>query len=92
MRATDGTLTLFDAPGAGVGSGQGTFPMTNNPANAIVGYYVDNNNVWHGFVAEVRLAAAGPQRKFSTSIRSLTRVSSLEYRIVRPSGETVRPY
>ena len=24
--------------------------MTNNPGNAIVGYYIDNNNVYHGFV------------------------------------------
>jgi len=24
--------------------------MTNNPAGSIVGYYVDNNGAYHGFV------------------------------------------
>src|SRR5207237_1242562 len=32
LRAADGTITTFDAPGAGTGSGQGTFPFSNNPA------------------------------------------------------------
>jgi hypothetical protein len=50
VRAVDGTFTFFDVPGAGTGSGQGTFPMTNNPAGSIVGFYVDNNGAYHGFV------------------------------------------
>ena len=32
-----GTLTTFDAPGAGTGSGQGTFANDINPAGAITG-------------------------------------------------------
>jgi len=43
------TIT-FDAPGAGTGSGQGTFPFAINPAEAITGYYTDASNVNHGFL------------------------------------------
>jgi hypothetical protein len=44
------TITTFDAPGAGTGSGQGTFPFGINPAGAIEGEYIDANNVNHGFL------------------------------------------
>jgi hypothetical protein len=47
----------FDAPGAGQASGQGTgcFAYTGcsviiNNSGAITGYYLDANNVFHGFV------------------------------------------
>jgi hypothetical protein len=47
----------FDAPGAGQASGQGTgcFAYTDcsviiNNSGAITGYYLDANNVFHGFV------------------------------------------
>jgi len=47
----------FDAPGAGTGAGQGTgcFAYTDcsviiNQWGAITGYYLDANNVFHGFV------------------------------------------
>src|SRR5271170_1749016 len=47
----------FDAPGAGTGSGQGTgcFAYTDcsvliNNFGAITGYYLDANNVFHGFL------------------------------------------
>ena len=42
LRAPDGTITTFDAPGAGTGSGQGTFTATEeglSPAGAIAGGY-----------------------------------------------------
>ena len=42
----------FDAPGAGTMSGQGTFPQQNTAAGTIVGFYVDANNVSHGFVRD----------------------------------------
>jgi hypothetical protein len=45
-----GTLTTFDAPGAGTGSGQGTFANDINPAGAITGYYLDGNGAYHGFL------------------------------------------
>jgi hypothetical protein len=45
------TATLrFDAPGTGDGSGQGTFAEVINPAGAITGYYIDANNVFHGYL------------------------------------------
>src|SRR5438094_690423 len=50
LRAKHGTITAFDAPGAGTGSGQGTFAFSINPNGAITGYYVDSSYVSHGFV------------------------------------------
>jgi hypothetical protein len=50
VRAPDGTITTFDAPGAGTGAGQGTTANSNNPEGAITGYYIDASNVIHGFV------------------------------------------
>jgi hypothetical protein len=49
LRAPDGTMTSFDAPGAGTGPGQGTVPFSFNPEGAIVGYCFDASNVGHGF-------------------------------------------
>lgn len=43
-------IITYDAPGAGTGPGQGTFGIVINPAKGIEGYYVDSNNVSHGFV------------------------------------------
>ena len=55
--ASAGPIISFDAPGAGTGSGQGTgcFAFTDcsvvlNNFGAITGYYLDANNVFHGFV------------------------------------------
>jgi hypothetical protein len=45
VRAADGAITRFDPPGS-----QSTFPISFNPAGAIVGYYIDASNVWHGFL------------------------------------------
>jgi probable HAF family extracellular repeat protein len=50
VRAPNGTITTFDAPGAGIGSGQGTFAVGINPAGTIVGISQDNNGVYHGFL------------------------------------------
>jgi hypothetical protein len=56
LRAPDGTITTFDAPGAGgetvcgffataigVLGGQGTYGISINPAGAISGSYIDND-------------------------------------------------
>lgn len=48
--AQQGTFTTFDAPGAGTGLNQGTFPVAINPAGAVTGYYYDANFVIHGFL------------------------------------------
>ena len=43
-------IITFDAPGAGTGATQGTLPQQNLNSGTIVGYYVDANNVLHGFL------------------------------------------
>jgi hypothetical protein len=48
VRAADGRITEFDAPGAGTGANQGTLAYGVTPA--IAGVYYDENNVLHGFV------------------------------------------
>jgi len=50
LRLTDGTIEPFDAPGAGTGSSQGTFPLKINDAGTIVGRVVDSSSATHGFV------------------------------------------
>jgi hypothetical protein len=53
VRAANGTITTFDAPGAGTGPGQGTFTASAsgiNPEGTVTGNYVDANNVNHGYV------------------------------------------
>jgi hypothetical protein len=59
-------FVTFDAPGAGQASGQGTgcFAYTDcsvliNNWGAITGYYLDTNNVFHGFVRS-------PEGKFTS--------------------------
>jgi len=49
-RAPDGTITTFDAPGAGTGLFQGTYALGINPAGAITGTYIDASNAQHGFL------------------------------------------
>jgi len=50
LRAVDGTITVFDVPGAGTGAFQGTEPGGINQAGTIEGAYVDDNGVSHGFL------------------------------------------
>ena len=53
LRTADGNFTTFDAPGAGTGAKQGTFLnffSCLTDLGASTGYYVDANNVYHGFV------------------------------------------
>src|SRR5436190_202898 len=50
LRAPDGTMTTFDAPGAGTGPFQGTLTFGINQAGTIEGDYVDASDVSHGFV------------------------------------------
>jgi hypothetical protein len=53
LRHPDGSFTTFDAPRAGTGSGQGTFPQAINQAGVITGSYSDAKFVSHGFVRAV---------------------------------------
>src|SRR5205814_1540859 len=50
LRAPDGSMTTFDAPGAGTGLFQGTLTFGINPAGTIEGDYVDPSDVTHVFV------------------------------------------
>lgn len=50
VRATDGTITEFDPPGAGTGDTQGTQSATINSAGVIAGSYIDDNFVRHGYL------------------------------------------
>jgi hypothetical protein len=54
IRYPDGTLTTFEAPGAGTGTDQGTgcpgCASGLNQWGAIAGIYSDSNNVNHGFL------------------------------------------
>jgi len=50
LRARDGTVALFDAPGAGNGFDQGTVPLGITPSGVIMGLYIDANDLTHGFL------------------------------------------
>jgi hypothetical protein len=49
-QSMSGTFTSFDAPGAGTGSGQGTFPVAIDRDGLIGGYMMDSTNTPHGFL------------------------------------------
>jgi len=52
VRSPDGAIVTFDAPGAGTGSGQGTFAQCINPSGTIAGDYTAESGgggVYHGF-------------------------------------------
>jgi hypothetical protein len=52
VRSPEGTFTTFEAPGADTTPGDfnGTFPYSINDQGVITGYYIDVNNVNHGFL------------------------------------------
>jgi len=53
LRARDGTFTEYDPPDAGTGAYQGTYAGlfgSVTPEGAVVGSYLDNNNMWHAYL------------------------------------------
>ena len=46
------TFTLFDAPGAGTGTGQGTYPLQINNTGGCSGIYFDSSFNSHGFIRD----------------------------------------
>jgi hypothetical protein len=56
VRAADGTITTLNAPGAGTGLSPntqdplGTKALSINDDGVITGYYIDPNEVYHGFM------------------------------------------
>lgn len=49
VRLTNGTILTLDAPGSGLGFNQGTVAFAVNTVGQVTGWYVDSNNVSHGF-------------------------------------------
>jgi len=52
VRARNGNLTSFDAPGAGTSPGQGTFAQDINAGNTIAGSYIDESGGYHGYTLD----------------------------------------
>jgi hypothetical protein len=50
VRSAAGSITEFNAAGAGTGSTEGTQPLSINTDGVITGAYVDSNGVDHGFI------------------------------------------
>jgi hypothetical protein len=52
LRSPEGAFTTFEAPGADTTANDfnGTFPVSINDRGTITGYYIDANNVSHGFL------------------------------------------
>lgn len=50
LRTANGEFTLFEAPGAATGPGQGTTANSLTEGNQIDGYYYDSGNAAHGLV------------------------------------------
>ena len=48
--AQNGHIITVEAPGAGAGAGQGTWVNAINSIGEVAGWYVDGNNVYHGFI------------------------------------------
>src|SRR6516164_8883045 len=68
LRAPDGSITTFDAPGAGTGPGQGTLTSTIdglNPEGAIVGGYISTGSIFSG-TAVIHGAVRAPDGTITT--------------------------
>ena len=50
IRSTNGTITTFDAPGAGTASGQGTYSWSINSSGAVTAVVVDSFGLQHGYL------------------------------------------
>jgi hypothetical protein len=50
VRAANGTITEFDATGAGTGKGQGTLAACIDTAGDVAGPYIGPSGAYHGFV------------------------------------------
>jgi hypothetical protein len=50
VRSSGGTITTFDAPGAGTRAYQGTFAYGINSQGTVAGFYLDQNDLYHGYL------------------------------------------
>ena len=82
MRDANGTITTFDAPGAGTGPFQGTIAQGINPAGVIAGNHIDASNVVHGFVR----ANDGTITTFDAPGAGMGAGQGTEVQAINPSG------
>jgi hypothetical protein len=50
VRSSKGKITVFDPPGSGTASGQGTLSQGIADDGSVSGFFLDNANVYHGFI------------------------------------------
>jgi hypothetical protein len=86
LRAANGSITSFDAPGAGTGSYQGTGIFAINAAGTIAGTYLDTNSVLHGFVGTVAPAATTATLTASQSASVFNEPASFTATVSSSSG------
>jgi hypothetical protein len=94
LRAANGGITIFDAPGAGMGVFQGTLAFTVNSAGTVAGTYLDLNSVIHGFVLTLVQAATTTTLSTSLSSPAYGQPVTLTAKVtstggVPPNGETI---
>ena len=77
--ASTPTYATFDVPGAGTGSGQGTFALSVNALGAITGYYYDASGVVHGFARAPggNIASFDPPGSMDTIPRSINAAGTI---------------
>jgi hypothetical protein len=61
VRDKHGAFVEFDVPGSGTGPGQGPNVYSIAPNGAVAGFFLDADNVVHGFVREADAALASPK-------------------------------
>ena len=74
VRAATGTITTFEAPGAGTGAAQGTVSFSINTAGDIAGTYVDARYVYHGFAA-LPMERSPPSRLLAQALARIRELS-----------------
>jgi probable HAF family extracellular repeat protein len=85
LRGAGGPFISFDAPGAGTGRDQGTFPVSVNVNRKIAGDYIDENMVYHGFMRDSNgttitfdapgAGSSGGQGTFSAGINGRSQIA-----------------
>jgi len=88
VRAPDGTITIFDAPGAGDYPRQGTSTSAINTAGTVVGFYIDATGVSHGFIR----GTDGTFTTFEAPNAGTSRDEGTSPTSINPEGEIVGFY
>jgi hypothetical protein len=94
VRAADGTITTLNAPGAGTGTSSltgdslGTKALSINDDGVITGYYIDPNEVYHGFM----VSASGAITTFNAPGAGTTEATGTYARSINDNGLIVGYY